>query len=264
MAFWTMKDFFEVGVTNPRISSNGRHGRLFFFLLLCGVFVVDSSHHHHVTVSVRIIAARCCAIVGRGFFAPLSSLLSKFLPLIPPSMSDLFYFSFLSSWRFLICYSAAVPLARFHFCFIFGWFCRVVLRHTKSPRSRSDVTHTQGKRYPLDESDIYDAFIMKYFGFCLFLFQTKCCPPLLLYENFQIKWHRDNIATHMLYRVEIGAIFFLRISVLYRLFLLYSGERGRTTWVYLYVRGWKGNDGERYKLARVFCIIIHHRLGNCV
>lgn len=170
-------------------------------------------------------------------------------------MSDLFPFSFLSSWRFLICYSAAVPLARFHFCFIFGWFCRLVLRHTKSPRSRSDVTHTQGKRYPLDESDIYDAFIMKYFGFCLFLFQTKCCPPLLLYENFQIKWHRDNIATHMLYRVEIGAIFFLRISVLYRLFLLYSGEReGERLGVF--IRKGLKRERRRYKLAPEFSVLL--------
>jgi hypothetical protein len=227
------------------------------------VFVVDSSHHH-VTVSVRIIAARCCAIVGRGFFAPLSSLQIFYLQ-FPPSMSDFFYFSFLSSWRFLICYSAAVPLARFHFCFIFGWFCRVVLRHTKSPRSRSDVTHTQGKRYPLDESDIYDAFIMKYFGFCLFFYFKQNVVPRFFYTKIFKSNGIEITSPHTCcIGLKSGPSSFSAFPYCTDFLIIFGRERENDLGVFIR----KGLKGERRRKIQTspspLCIIIHHRLGNCV
>ncbi len=197
--FWTTRDFFFWGRSDEptsRISSNGRHWHLTLFFS-----VVDSSHH--VTVSVRIIAARCCAIVGRGFFAPLSSLS---LEILPPNSLLLCQTFFCFSDAFLICYSAA----RFHFCFIFGWFCRVVLHHTKSPEAaltlRSGKIHWTRVTFMMHLSWNISAFSS------FFFFKQNVGPRFFYTKLF--KSNGIEITSPHMYRVEIGAIFFsLRISV---------------------------------------------------
>jgi hypothetical protein len=227
------------------------------------VFVVDSSHHH-VTVSVRIIAARCCAIVGRGFFAPLSSLQIFYLQ-FPPSMSDFFYFSFLSSWRFLICYSAAVPLARFHFCFIFGWFCRVVLRHTKSPRSRSDVTHThRGKDIHWTRVTFMMHLSWNISAFASFYFKLNVVPRFFYTKIFKSNGIEITSPHTCCIGLKSGPSSFSAFPYCTDFLIIFGRERENDLGVFIR----KGLKGERRRKIQTspspLCIIIHHRLGNCV
>lgn len=159
----------------------------FFFFVL---FDLSLPRHR----LVRIVAAPCCAIVGRGLFAPLSfsSLSSSFLSFHFVSLS-------LRLSPPLVCYHPLVlvdsPLTPFdllearrvftfaHIAAVLSMscFCYTTRKTSKPPLTLYNSLNT----------DIYDAFSMKYFRFfslsyffnilyiILFSFRIKCISSLL-------------------------------------------------------------------------------------
>ena len=129
------KDSLFKGGGDLRVTNKSRKWAPQAYIWLFFVCWLEPEPRHRL---VRIIAAQCCAIVGRDFFRTSLS--------HPPIHSLHFSFTSNSSfnarpfplcWRLFICRL----LARFHFLLHFRLgFCRcLVLRHTKKPRSRPGV-----------------------------------------------------------------------------------------------------------------------------